>query len=205
MLVALPLPQDADDARARVLPVADRDAARAAEAARPVDFLALYDELFPVVWRLARRLGVPESSLDDVCQEVFVVVHARLVEFEGRSSLKTWVYGITHNVVLTHLRSLRRKAVHHAAVEPETLVDRRPGPHDAASVAEAARIAHELLAQLSDEKRSILVLVDVEELSVIEAADVLRINLNTAYARLRGARMDLSAAVTRFHARGRRP
>lgn len=168
------------------------------------DFLAVYEELFPFVWRLARRLGVQEASLDDVCQEVFVVVHNRLHDFEGRSSIKTWVYGIANNVVLTHRRSTRRKDVHRAEVDPESVIDRAAGPLDAASSAQAARIAHALLSQLSDEKRTMLVLVELEEMSVPEAAEAVQTNLNTAYGRLRAARAEFAAAVARFHAKERR-
>ena len=72
------------------------------------DFAAVYREYFPFVWRMARRLGVAPHALDDVCQDVFVVVHRRLGDFEGRSSLKSWIFGIVHNVALVHRRKLRR-------------------------------------------------------------------------------------------------
>jgi RNA polymerase sigma-70 factor (ECF subfamily) len=185
--------------------IAEPEPRERAEPEQPLpDFLAVYEELFPFVWRLARRLGVPEASLDDVCQEVFVVVHNRLRHFEGRSSIKTWVYGIANNVVLTHRRSMRRKDAHRTEIDPESVVDLAPGPLDAASGAEAARIAHDLLSQLSDDKRTMLVLVDLEEMSVPEAAETIQTNLNTAYGRLRAARAELAAAVARFHARERR-
>lgn len=173
-----------------------------AAVARP-EFLAVYEELFPFVWRVARRLGVAENAVDDVCQEVFLVVHRRLPEFEGRSSLKTWVYGILQNIVLVHRRTAKRKDRDRAAVDPDQLVDRGPTPHDAASTAETARIGHELLAELDDDRRAMFVLVDLEGLSVVDAAEATQLNLNTAYGRLRAARADFAAAVTRFHARNR--
>lgn len=175
------------------------------EAVPPPDFLTVYDQLFPAVWRLARRLGVRESSLDDVCQDVFVIVHKRLPAFEGRSSLKTWVYGIVHNVVMTHRRTARRKDPERSAIDPDHVVDAAPDPHDAARGAEAARIAHAMLAELTDEKRTILVLVELEGMSVPEAAEATETNLNTAYARLRAARTEFAAAVSRFQARERGP
>lgn len=168
------------------------------------DFHQVYEELFPFVWRVARRLGVPDATLDDVCQDVFVVVHKRLPEFEGRSSLKTWVYGILHNVVLTRRRTTSRREVHHADVDPELLIDASTDPHEAASGAQAARIAQALLAQLGDDKRTMLVLVELEGMTVPEAAEATQVNLNTAYARLRAARAEFAAAVTRFHAKQRR-
>src|SRR3974390_2928308 len=84
-------------------------------------FAQLYDEYFAFAWRTARRLGTPESSLDDVVQEMFVVVHQQLAKFEGRSSVKTWMFGIIFNVVRAHRRTLRAKHPH--ALRPQEAPD----------------------------------------------------------------------------------
>src|SRR5882724_509457 len=68
-------------------------------------FSAIYDAYFDFVWRSLRRLGVPEATLDDAAQDVFVVVHRRLPEFEARSTVKTWLFGIVLRVVATHRRT----------------------------------------------------------------------------------------------------
>lgn len=170
-------------------------------------FEQVYDELFPFVWRVARRLGTAESALDDVCQETFLVVHRRLSEFEQRSSLKTWVYGILHHVVQGHKRTQARKSPGHradAAIDLESLAGTARGPDEAASDAQSTRIAHAMLAQLDDDKRSVFVLVELEGLSVPEVADATGLNVNTIYARLRAARSEFSATVARFHAAERR-
>lgn len=169
------------------------------------DFDTVYDQYFAFAWRMARRLGVADDALDDVCQEVFVVVHRRLAEFEGRSSLKTWVFGILHNVVLVHLRSLGRKSPAHRSaaplVDPETLVDGSAGPHEQLSNAQAGMIAQRLLEELDEDKRTVLVLVELEEMSVAEVAEATGTNLNTTHARLRAARKQFTQAVTRYRAR----
>ena len=54
-------------------------------------FDALYEAEFDFVWRSVRALGIPEHATDDVAQEIFIVVHRRLADFEGRSSVRTWV------------------------------------------------------------------------------------------------------------------
>src|SRR5258708_39968771 len=72
-------------------------------------FERLYETHFSFVWRSARRLGTPLSNLDDVVQEIFVVVHRRLGAFEGRSSIKTWLFGILADVVRAHRPALRLK------------------------------------------------------------------------------------------------
>jgi RNA polymerase sigma-70 factor, ECF subfamily len=170
-----------------------------------IDFDSIYDQYFSFAWRMARRLGVADEALDDVCQEVFVVVHRRLHEFEGRSSLKTWVFGILHNIVLVHHRALGRKSPAHRSnaplVDPETLVDATAGPYEQLSNAEASVIAQQLLDQVDEDKRAVLVLVELEEMSVADVAEAMGTNLNTTHARLRAARKQFTQAVTRYRAR----
>ena len=60
----------------------------------PSEFRIPFDAHVAFVWRVLRRHGVPERELEDGCQEVFVVVHRKVAEFEGRSSVRTWIYGI---------------------------------------------------------------------------------------------------------------
>jgi len=171
----------------------------------PVDFDTIYDQYFSFVWRMARRMGVRNDALDDICQEVFVVVHRRMGEFEGRSSLKTWIFGILHNIVLVHLRTLGRKSPAHRSaaplVDPETLVDAAAGPYEQLSNAEASVIAQKILDQLDEDKRTVLVLVELEEMSVAEVAEAMATNVNTTHARLRAARKQFTQAVTRYRAR----
>src|SRR5690606_17305333 len=77
-----------------------------------LDFEEVYQAHFAFVWRLARRQGVPLEHVDDVCQEVFIVVHRRLSEFEERAKVRTWIYQIVANVVRNQRRSVQRKSVY---------------------------------------------------------------------------------------------
>src|SRR4051794_28543596 len=73
-------------------------------------FEEILRECAPYVWRLLGRLGVPVSDIPDLAQEVFLVVHRRLSDFEGRSSLRTWIYSICVLVVRGWKRKrLRRR------------------------------------------------------------------------------------------------
>src|SRR5688572_25865929 len=67
-------------------------------------FEAVYAEHFAMVWRLVAH-RVPQAALDDVVQEVFLVVHRKLPEFEGRSTVRTWVFGIVRRVVRDYVRN----------------------------------------------------------------------------------------------------
>jgi RNA polymerase sigma-70 factor (ECF subfamily) len=174
----------------------------AAEAARALTLAEVYEAQFDFVWRSARRLGVGSLHLDDVVQEVFLVVFRRLAEFEGRSSLKTWLFGITRRVVGDHRRSARRRPAEPlGAIEPADL-----GPAaDVRMVREQeSRLLHAMLDELDEEKREVFVLAELEQMSGPEIADALDVNLNTVYARLRAARAGFEQAVARHQARARR-
>jgi len=169
-------------------------------ASRPaLAFDEVYRSEFPFVWRSARRLGVRDGSLDDVVQEVFVVVHRRLADFEGRSSLRTWLFGITLRVVRDHRRGVARRDPG-TSVDPDT-ISAAGGPGDDAEKAQAVRTLHALLDEMHDERREVFVMAELEQMTMPEIADALGINLNTAYGRLRIARQDFEQGLARHRAR----
>ena len=164
-------------------------------------FDSVYDEHFPFVWRSVRRLGVAEASVDDVTQEVFLVVHRRLADFEGRSSLKTWLYGVVLRVVRGHRRTLQRKTRPQGG-ELEAIEDTTAAtPYESAEKAQAVRLLHALLDALDDDKREVFVLAELEQLPAPEIAEATGTNVNTVYSRLRAARREFEEAVARHRAR----
>lgn len=169
-------------------------------------FEETYDKHFDFVWRSVRRLGVNEAAVDDVVQETFLVVHRRLAEFEGRSSINTWLFGILIRVARDHRRHVRRKAPHtlhvEASVDPETLTARADqSPHENAMKTEAVQTLHAILDELDDDKREVFILAELEQLTAPEIAEALSLNLNTTYSRLRAARQEFDEAVARTRAR----
>lgn len=181
--------------------------ARTAEPARHVapPFEVVYEQLFDFVWRSARRLGVADAGVDDVVQEVFLVVHRRLPEFEGRSTVKTWVFAIVLRVVSDWRRTQRRKgglsSFDQIAPDGEMLDERATSPEGALEQAEAVRLLHRLLDELDDDKRTVFVLAELEQTTAPEIADALGIPLNTVYSRLRAARIEFEKALARHRAR----
>ena len=87
-----------------------------------LDVRTLFEQHFDFVWRALRRLGVPESDVDDVLQEVFVIVHRKLPEFEARSRVTTWLYGICFRTASDHLRKVRRHREELNDSVPDTVV-----------------------------------------------------------------------------------
>lgn len=163
----------------------------------------VYRDHFAFVWRSAKRLGVREASLDDVVQEVFVIVHRRLAEFEARSSLKTWLFGITLRVARDHRRSVARKNREGdgGQIDPDTLRSTTPGPSENIERSEAVRLLHALLDEMDDERREIFVMAELEQMTMPDIAATLGLNVNTAYARLRAARQAFEEGVARAKAR----
>lgn len=175
-------------------------------AAQAPTFSQVYTEQFDFVWSSARRLGVPDSALEDVAQEVFVVVHRRLGEFEGRSSMRSWLFGIVRNVARDTRRTIRRKQPHATGADlrddPEELAAAPADqPDRVAERNQDNRVLHEVLAELDDEKREVFVLAELEQFSAPEIADALAINVNTVSSRLRLARQAFAEAAARYRAR----
>jgi RNA polymerase sigma-70 factor (ECF subfamily) len=160
-----------------------------AAGAIAMSFDEVYAAHFAFVWRVLRTFGVAEAGLEDAAQDVFVVVHRRLPEFEGRSALTTWLFAIARRVACAHRRKHDRT---------EQLADEPAGAADtfaAFSRAQAAATVMEILDTMDEDKRIVFALVELEQLSVPEVARMLELNLNTAYSRLRLARHAFELAV----------
>jgi RNA polymerase sigma-70 factor (ECF subfamily) len=170
-----------------------------------LDFDAVYEEQVEFVWRAVRRMGVRPADADDVVQDVFVIVHRRLAEFEGRAQVKTWVFKILLHVVRHYWRTHQRKPGDRAGedvTEMQTLMaDHEKGPSASLERVEALRILDRLLATLDDDKREVFVLAEIEQMTAAEIADIVDANANTVASRLRAARQDFEKALARFRAR----
>ena len=171
-------------ALAHAVPAADDDV----PAGAIPSFDDVYAAHFAYVWRILRTFGVPEAALEDAAQDVFVVVHRRLPEFEGRAQITTWLFAIARRVA----GGYRRKRT------TEELADEPAGPSDTFadfSRAEATATVLAILDTIDEDKRIVFALVELEQLSVPEVAKLLDLNLNTAYSRLRLARHAFETAV----------
>ncbi|MEM9191606.1 MAG: sigma-70 family RNA polymerase sigma factor [Myxococcota bacterium] len=162
-----------------------------------------FDEVFrefgPFVWRALRRLGVRAADAEDVAQEVFVIVHRKLDTFEGRGTLRSFVYGITVRVASDYRRKARiRREVIDGPVEPDPSDGPNCPPQERATRQREARaLLDELLQTLDPPKREVFVLYEIEELPMKEVAASLRITSATGYARLAAARRRLKQALRR--------
>ncbi len=156
-------------------------------------FREIFDANARYVWRAVRHLGVREADLLDVCQEVFIVAHRRLEDFEGRSEIRTWLYGIAIRTVSDYRRRahIRREVAVAEVPEGATEADQERNIERA----EARALLLRLLDELDDDKRTVFVLYEIEQLPMKRVADLVACPLQTAYSRLHAARKAIDKAA----------
>jgi RNA polymerase sigma-70 factor, ECF subfamily len=133
-----------------------------------------------------RYLGVPEGVVLDAAQDVFLVALRRLDDFEGRSTLTTWLYAICVRVAHGYRR--RRHDGRESLVEslPEVA---SPAQQEAAlECAEWQQQFDVLLDELDESQRAVFVLYEIQHLSMKEVAEALGCPVKTAYYRHKSAR-----------------
>ncbi len=166
-------------------------------------FATIYDDHVKFVWRVLGRLGVARADIEDVCQEVFIVVHRRLAEFEGRSSLRTWIYGIALRCASSYRRRYaRRQPPVSVAKVAEVAV--ASSQQDDLDERETRATLEQLLELLDADKRAVFVLFELEELAMVEVIAIVGCPLQTGYSRLHSARAIVASAASRMRAKERR-
>lgn len=152
------------------------------------------------VWRTLQRLGVRDADLEDTLQEVLWVVHKRIETFDGRSKITTWLYAICVRVASTHRRRAWVRRERPTSDLPEQASD-APGPEESLSRREDQAALSEVLDLMDIEKRALLVMFEIDELSCEEIGDLLGVPVGTVHSRLHAARRELEAAHKRWRAR----
>ena len=166
-------------------------------------FREIVDEYGVQVWRTLHYCGAPSADLQDLCQEVFLVIHRRIAEFEGRSSLRTWIYQICVRVAAGHRRKARFRYEQVVAEPPDSPV--LPTQADTLDDARMLERLFAILNGIEPSKREVFVLYELEEQAMTEIAEALDCPLRTAYSRLEAARQEIMRAWQREEIRWRRP
>jgi len=158
----------------------------------PFDVAHLYRTHSPMIRRALKQLGIGDGQLDDATQEVFMVLHRRIHDFDKTRSLKNWLWGIAKGVASTHRRSERRRSRLQAAWGGGPSAHERD--RDQAR-REAVHTLARVLGQLDEPMCAVFIMADVQGYSGPEIADRLAVNINTVYSRLRSARRHLNEAA----------
>jgi RNA polymerase sigma-70 factor (ECF subfamily) len=144
---------------------------------------ALLDAWLPLVLQWATRLGGPSVDPEDAAQDVFIVVLRKLEGLQDLNGFAPWVFGVTRRVVSQHRRrAWVRRWVPGASTERTSS---RPGPEAATARAEIGRQVLEILELLPAAQREALVLCEMEERTIAEAAGLANVPVGTIKSRLR--------------------
>lgn len=163
----------------------------------------LFREHAAFVWRSLRRMGIAQADLEDATQEVFIVVHKRLEEYEERASMRSWLYAICLRVSSRQRRTATRRREEVVAEPPELVVqaDQQSGVEQR----ESMQYFRQLLEALPEKQRTVFVLYELEHMSIAEIAEALGCPEQTAYARLHKARERARVELSRAKLLGKFP
>jgi RNA polymerase sigma-70 factor (ECF subfamily) len=160
----------------------------------PSSFAEAFRRHYGLVHRMLGVYGVDEALLDDAAQEVFMVVHRRWGDYDGRTAFRSWLIGIVRRVASGYRRAGRRLRARleqlHAPAQPPSIEARL----EQRETLEQVRAS---IASLGTRQREVFVLAELEGLTAPEIAETLGIKLNTVYSRLRTARERFWAALAR--------
>lgn len=161
----------------------------------PLEFEAVFEEWFERVASWVRALGGPESDQEDLVQDVFLIVHRRLPDFDGRN-LAGWLYQIARRRVRDFRRLLWIRHVFSSSVPlSNNLLRLGPSPADDLETKERASQLADMLSTLNPDQRAAFVLLEIEGYSGEEIARLQSVPLNTVWARIYKARKKLQQKI----------
>lgn len=165
-----------------------------------LDLKGIYDQWAGFVWLSLQRLGVRSADLDDICHDVFLIVHRKLPEYDARASIKSWLFGVCVRVAANYRRRARFRFERGSLglVEESTLSAPESSQPEHAAVRRQTMLQLEAaLERIGPVKRAVLVMFEVEGMSCDEIGQQLGLPVGTVYSRLHTARKSLLAELER--------
>jgi len=172
------------------------------EAAPDLSFEGLYERWFADVSRWVRALGAAEADRDDLVQEIFLVVHRRLSDFDGQN-VAGWLYQIARRKVRDHRRLLWVKHLFGNTTQPlvDAMLTTKQSALDELETKQKRELLGQLLEKLNEDQRAAFVLFEIEGNSGEEIAALTGVPINTVWARIHKARKKLQEQAERFEKR----
>ncbi len=173
--------------------LSDRETLELAERARKGEREALgrlAGALRPLICRWALVITGDPDDAEDVAQFVLMKMAESMEDFDGRSKVTSWVYRITRNASLDHLRrrGQDRRLADKLGRLARAAAPRLEDPLDDMEMKRTLRLIRTLLGELSLRQREVFDLVDLQGLKPREAAQMLEMNANTVRVHLLRAR-----------------
>lgn len=161
-------------------------------------FEELYDQRFDDVSRWVRALGVREADRDDVVQDVFMIVHRRLADFDGQN-VAGWLYQIARRKVRDHrhLTWVKHLFGTGSVQLQDGMLTEQHSPLEGFMTKQKVELLQRLLDTLNQDQRAAFVLFEIEGNSGEEIAALQGVPINTVWARIHKARKKLQEGAAR--------
>jgi len=153
----------------------------------------IYQRIAAQIVRIVRRI-VGQDHVDDVVQDFFVTLFAKISQFRFESSFETWVHRTAVNQSLQHLRKASREQERIRQYAGDAAV--QSIPKDESSSREDAEVLEIAMNHLSGDQRTLLHMKEVEGFGYQQIAEVLGVPEGTVGSRLNKARSELRSALT---------
>ena len=163
-------------------------------------FDEIYERFAGMIYNVSYRMAGKADVAEDLTQEVFIRIHRHLGRFNGRSTLKTWIYQVTLNHCrskLSRRRWFTRPLFEEEPEEGIQLVEERRGPEEKVLADDASRLLAKALRQVKPVFREAVILRDLEDLSYEEIAEVLHVRIGTVRSRIARGREQLRKILER--------
>jgi RNA polymerase sigma-70 factor (ECF subfamily) len=160
------------------------------------------DRVFNITYRMLGN----RAEAEDVAQEVFITVFKTIETFREESKFSTWLYRVTVNHCKNRIKYLARRhdrdrdeldETAHSVNGVNVDVPRAAQPDRALHGAQMESLLQEAIANLDDDHRVVVVLRDVEDLSIEEICDITGLPDGTVKSRLHRARLALRKKLQR--------
>jgi len=161
------------------------------------DLRAVFEEHVDHVGNSLRRLGVRDADVPDLVQEVFVVMHRILPDYDPARPMWPWIFGVVYRTAAAYRRKAGREVLDDGSLA-DARIDSSANLDEAMRKGEDRQLVIEALQHVEIHRRAVFVMADIDDVPIPDIAQALGIPLNTAYSRLRLARADFREAASRL-------
>jgi RNA polymerase sigma-70 factor, ECF subfamily len=180
-----------------IVPGSNKHESLGTERSSDLSFDDIYREHGGRVLGAIRAVLGPCDEIEDLVQVAFIEIYRCLDRFEGRSKLSTWVYRIAVNIALQHIRKKKRRRWMVLGSTGDEVVRESSGVSEESRIEDRQMLekVFAAVAKLSEKKRLVWTLHEIEGLSPQQISEIIEVPFNTVRSRLLASRRDLMSIL----------